>query len=627
MKRMILFAMLIAWGSPSNAQSTGKAGTIQLVTSYGTAFSHCGTTNPCPPNPQSTNVEACEGEVMQVSYTPSSFNTIYNQWGYQNHYIEFTNVADPTDVHTFGLFQNNTPQAISLPPGTYNGQARYFSGVNSIYEPTNFLHVTVHSTTVDPVTLSAGPYCVNEPISVVSERAYSNSHYSNIRVDMGDGIGVLTPNDFGHMGPISWNRVNQNYTYTQPGTYTITTTYDYHCGNLSGTRSNTQTIVVGPTPSFVIPATVCANQEVAFENTTNCPAAITPGTVNWDFGDGGRASKMNPTYAYSDAGEYDVTLSFTVNGTSYSTTQTIQVIAAPETNLGPDQIFCSNGLFSFPVLDAGQQGDDYVWTYNGAVIAGQNSSTLQTSNFGTYCVRVTNAEGCTATDCMKVLEQPAFAPINPDFDHNPVGLWCEPFKIRVTPHDQRSGISHQFWVYETTSAGQTSGGTQYGPFTNPNGNLPFTIPNFTFLPDHHYYIKHGQWSTCDGWVEHREPFTYTCAQLNDGEEGLVATSELEHLYSEEYEKTQLASSGQTSAKPSDLQVYPNPTNGILNLSGLSGAVEVAVVSIDGKVVRSNRFVNSDQTHQLNLSDLTPGLYMIRATDQNNHTQTKRVILK
>jgi hypothetical protein len=63
----------------------------------------------------------------------------------------------------------------------------------------------------------------------------------------------------------------------------------------------------------------------------------------------------------------------------------------------------------------------------------------------------------------------------------------------------------------------------------------------------------------------------------------------------------------------EVKVYPNPTNGPLQLyvSGLDNQVTVDVTSINGtKVMSSNQSVPMNRVIEFNLSDLNPGMYIV-----------------
>ena len=77
-----------------------------------------------------------------------------------------------------------------------------------------------------------------------------------------------------------------------------------------------------------------------------------------------------------------------------------------------------------------------------------------------------------------------------------------------------------------------------------------------------------------------------------------------------------------------LRLYPNPSEGMVNLSTeISGNWEVNVFDVSGKVQAQERFVNQGfVNHQMNLSHLPAGLYFVNVRSEAGQT-TSKLILK
>jgi len=62
-------------------------------------------------------------------------------------------------------------------------------------------------------------------------------------------------------------------------------------------------------------------------------------------------------------------------------------------------------------------------------------------------------------------------------------------------------------------------------------------------------------------------------------------------------------------------VTPNPANDILNIKSIGGLssdlTNITIFNNGGQLLMNNQQVN--QNHQINISELSPGLYYIRAT--------------
>jgi len=113
--------------------------------------------------------------------------------------------------------------------------------------------------------------------------------------------------------PVSFSPNPTNIRFVEPGNYTVSVT----AGNSIGTTSSTIEISVAETPNADFEFTP-SGPTVDFTNLTNGIAVF-----NWNFGDGGTSTQMNPTHTYSEPGTYPVSLTaFNLCG---STTTTVQV--------------------------------------------------------------------------------------------------------------------------------------------------------------------------------------------------------------------------------------------------------------------------------------------------------------
>lgn len=70
---------------------------------------------------------------------------------------------------------------------------------------------------------------------------------------------------------------------------------------------------------------------------------------------------------------------------------------------------------------------------------------------------------------------------------------------------------------------------------------------------------------------------------------------------------------------SSLNIYPNPTSGILNLH-LVEKSKVQIINMEGRIIWENQV--NDLHKQLNLSDWQPGIYILRVTGDKNRTHRK-----
>jgi hypothetical protein len=76
----------------------------------------------------------------------------------------------------------------------------------------------------------------------------------------------------------------------------------------------------------------------------------------------------------------------------------------------------------------------------------------------------------------------------------------------------------------------------------------------------------------------------------------------------------------------DFAVYPTPANDQLNIvSNAQGAAQVSVINLAGQVVFTENY-NSLTQRQINVSDLTEGLYFVQVTSGDSYV-TKKIMVK
>ncbi|QTD38518.1 T9SS type A sorting domain-containing protein [Polaribacter batillariae] len=73
----------------------------------------------------------------------------------------------------------------------------------------------------------------------------------------------------------------------------------------------------------------------------------------------------------------------------------------------------------------------------------------------------------------------------------------------------------------------------------------------------------------------------------------------------------------------DVSVYPNPSNGIVNIKTKAQLSSVQLFNLIGKkVFEINKFNNQS----LNFSQFSKGMYLLRLIDENNNTKTQKLII-
>jgi len=154
-----------------------------------------------------------------------------------------------------------------------------------------------------------------------------------------------------------------------------------------------------PTAAFGAPKTACQGSAVNFADSSILNGAKV--TYLWAFGNGDTSSKQNPTYTYTNAGNYRVRLTVSTIGKCFdSISKTIVIAPAPTAAFGVGNI-CLNSPVQFTDSSTIASGaiSTYAWNFgNGDTSSAKNpTSTFTTANSYSVFLAVTSKAGCTGT--------------------------------------------------------------------------------------------------------------------------------------------------------------------------------------------------------------------------------------
>jgi gliding motility-associated-like protein len=222
-------------------------------------------------------------------------------------------------------------------------------------------------------------------LAVFTDLSYSpTASLTNWNWDLGEGTTIMTQ--------------SPTHTYGQDGNYNVklVITNQYGCKD-----SITQNLTVHPLPqnSFTVNA-VCLNQFSTFTNTSS----ISSGSISsfaWDFGDGGLSADQSPSYAYSQAGTFNVVLTNTSDkGCIMALAKTTTVNPLPLTDFSA-LIVCENETTPFSDLSSISGGSivSYQWDFGDGNSSGLQSPAHSFSQAGNYNVTLTtySDQGCSTS--------------------------------------------------------------------------------------------------------------------------------------------------------------------------------------------------------------------------------------
>ncbi|MDX2250288.1 MAG: PKD domain-containing protein [Bacteroidia bacterium] len=181
-----------------------------------------------------------------------------------------------------------------------------------------------------------------------------------------------------------------SYTFTNPGTYTVS-----HCVN-NGCSYDTNEVVITVYPQPFVAftadtATICQGDTVNF---TNLSQGIN--AQNWDFGDGGLSTAFNPSHIYPIAGVYTVILTAfaDTNSCSNQASLPITVLPPPLVSFSPsDTAGCPPLAVSFTNVPPNL---NYIWNFGDGSFStlSQPTHTYTTTGFYTASLTVVDNLGC-----------------------------------------------------------------------------------------------------------------------------------------------------------------------------------------------------------------------------------------
>ncbi len=158
---------------------------------------------------------------------------------------------------------------------------------------------------------------------------------------------------------------------TDPGSYTVTFTFDAPVGGCSSTSSRTITVDSLPVVDLGNDTAICADANIIFDAGTGYTYAWTPGL------------EITQTINVNSANTYGVTIT-DGNGCTGSDNITLTIDTLPVVDLGNDTAICADAKITF---DAGA-GYTYAWTPGLEI-----TQTINKNTASTYGVTITDGNG------------------------------------------------------------------------------------------------------------------------------------------------------------------------------------------------------------------------------------------
>lgn len=522
---------------------------------------------------------------------------------------------------------------------------------DSISLCTNTICQTVVINVAPPCSAGFSHTINQDTIKILS----SASNFSNILYDFGDGD--------------TTSQLNPTHIYQNSGRYIISQTVN--SGNTVGACIDVfyDTVNISVPPPCVSDFSFITNDK----QLTIFNRAINYTSIRYDFGDGTSSTQASPIHTYLDSGSYTVcqTIMNINTGCSDVFCDTVVIVELPQcsagfiTSVSNDTVNFQSTAINFTNI-VYQFGDG-------------DSSTLlnpthiyQNSQLYTVCQTVSDSlTGCISTFCDSFsIRVPA--PCEAGFTYSMVGDSVL-FQSTASNHSgifyefgdgDTSGLENPYHHYSQSGSYEvtqyafnslrncvdtlvdtinvsisTSCFATYSVAIDTSKRQLLYLINFSSNhPNHEYSWTFGDGNTGTG----RTPSnTYTaygkyeiCLTVSDSI--LQCTSTFCDSVGLDSNNNVLKSSGyrlqiidgrpigiEENKLENQLKVFPNPTNGLLQIkfSGNTNQLNYQIIDVSGKLLKEETFRTEKQ---IDLSHLKNGLYFLRFTDQNE-VVVKRII--
>lgn len=377
-------------------------------------------------------------------------------------------------------------------------------------------------------------------------------------------------------------------------------------------------------------------------DTNACGGPVVLDTRNPSYTTLWSTGSTNSTLPVSTTGNYSVTVTDR-NNCSASDSVNVSIGTVPFVFLGADVNSCQTAVN----LDAGNPGSTYLWSN------GMMSQIISAGASGSYWVEVTNSDGCSGTDTVVVnISSPtasaALGPdtsvclsyvLNPGTNPGSSYLWSTGDTTQTLTVSTSGTYSVRIEnVCETAidAANVTVSGPPNASYTFVTSGSEATFTNTSATGDNLY-----DWNFGDGTFQQSNDIqTSPTHDFEWGGTYLVTLTVTNPCGVDVYTDsvtvdgpTRPVASIEDLLSENGVVVYPNPTEGIVNIEATSldpvnGDLDILLIDAQGRIVSTETIEANELLggHVLDLEGLAKGLYLIRL-EADGQEFSQRVLLK
>ena len=424
---------------------------------------------------------------------------------------------------------------------------------------------------------------------------------------------------------------------------TVTTVYTVTGANKGGGCSSTKTVTVTVLPS----PTVTISGSTSFcSGLSGTITATGGGTYLWNNG-------STNSSIITNASINTVTVTG-LNGCQTIKSVTLSILPTPTITIASSSsVICSGSCATLTAVNASTVGTAYTWTSlqssSITVISTTSSVVVCPTVTTTYSLTGTTKGGCTSktTGIITVIQNnPAFNIVNAHLSG--LSYYTSTVTPVVTNANLVTGFGERYIIEEVNlSTGVGVPGTNTSMGTNPNPSCwwvyptPLTFTGFNgtqnvatcpasgpyadgqFTAGKAYRITRGTWNSYCTWAQ-------ISTVVYEGAFGFVIANDNN---APDYSSLMTASSSKMQSN-SNLNIYPNPSNGLMNIK-LEGATEslytVEIFDTEGKMIYKSSALQAKDSELFTELDIRKviyksGIYMLNLKSDNN-IKSQRIIIE
>lgn len=346
------------------------------------------------------------------------------------------------------------------------------------------------------------------------------------------------------------------------------------------------------------------------------------GSLNFDdFYNAWSTGDSSAIIIITQPGTYSV-ISSNVCGTD---ADTIVVGLSPSANLGTDTNICANSTL---LLDANVGNSTYQWN------TGETSKTKTINEAGIYTVTVIDNNFCETSDTINVTQSQMVSLPSDTSICGGKSIFLDPgtgpgtytwSSGQTAPLILATNSGNYTVTYTDLFGCVSTGATDVVITTSPDANFTDTTIGYavSFFGKSYPNATYN-WSFGDGDTSLQQ----NPIHLYKSPGVYVATLQISNDCGADFfskELTVILPSAGDIETSSFVKIFPNPSNGQVNISTLNkGNLNIEVFDIAGKLVYTSQTNNTLQTN-VDLSSFDKGIYTIKVFDETNWYQEKLII--